>query len=165
MPAIWSQCIGKLPVFWAKSTVCSLSISATETLPVGCFSLHIAIGARRKLAPPSQAAARRHFPYPSFNCSLHREEGKTHLNPANSGTRINAGEEYYFAVAGGLQGALLLQWCRDASLLMNCSCEITKHTVTKSSKETSSSNSAHHPIAPGLQLVFWTEKSKKNLKK
>lgn len=103
----------------------------------------------------------RHFPYLSFNCSLHREEEKTHLNPANSGTRIKSGKECYFAIAGGLQGALLLQCCWDASLLMNCSCEITKQTMTKSSKETSSSNSAHHSIASGLQLHFWTEKSKK----
>lgn len=87
--------------------------------------------------------------------------GKNHPNPANSGTRIKAGEGCYFAIAGGLQGALLLQWYWDASLLMNCLCEITKHTITKSSKETSISNSAHHPVAPGLQLHLQTEKSKK----
>lgn len=103
----------------------------------------------------------RHFPHLSFNCSLHREEQKAHLNPANSGIKIKAGEECYFAIAGGLQGVLVLQWCWDASLLMNCLCEITKHTVTKSSKETRSSNSANHPAPPDLQLHIQTEKNKK----
>lgn len=87
----------------------------------------------------------RHFPYLSLNCSLHREEEKTHLNPANSGIRIKAGEECYFAISGGLQGALLLQWCWDASLLMNCLCEITKHTVTKAQKKL---------VAAEIQLII-----------
>lgn len=48
----------------------------------------------------------RHFPYLSFNCSLHREEEKTHLNPANSGARIKAGEECYFAISWWSAGCL-----------------------------------------------------------
>lgn len=106
----------------------------------------------------------RHFPHVSFNCSLHREEQKAHLNPANSGIKIKAREECYFAIAGGLQGVLVLQWCWDASLLMNCLCEITKHTVTKSSKETRSSNSANHPAPLICSYTFRLRKIRKFLK-
>lgn len=61
--------------------------------------MHTAGGGRGNLVPPSQAAAGGHCPYLSFNSSVHGEEEKTHLKLANSGTRIKAGEESYFAIA------------------------------------------------------------------
>lgn len=63
------------------------------------FSLHAAGGGRGNLVPPSQAAAGGHCLYLSFNCFVHGEEEKTHLKLANSGTRIKAGKESYFAIA------------------------------------------------------------------
>ena len=55
--------------------------------------------AKETLPPPSQAAVGGHFPYLSFNCSVRREEEESHLQPANSGTRVKAGEESEFDIA------------------------------------------------------------------
>lgn len=110
------------------------------------------------MAPPSQAAARETLSISVFLLFFAQGGGKK--NPANSGTRIKVGEECYFAIASSLQGALVLQWCWDASLLMNCLCEITKHTITKSSKETTISSSAHHPIAHFCSNTFRLRKVK-----
>lgn len=81
-------------MFRTKTTVCSISFSTSTT-----FLLAHCQGGGGNLGFPSRAAVGAHFPYPSFNCAVHRNAEKSHLKPGSSDTRIKAGEESYFFMA------------------------------------------------------------------
>lgn len=84
-------------MFRAKTTVRSISFQLAQLFRLGaspCTLLVVAEETWSLLAQLQQGDT-----LPTRLLTVHGKEEKTHLKPANSGTRIKAGEESYFATA------------------------------------------------------------------